>query len=347
MKKLLLVILCVSIISPSFAMADKGSGSGRDKDKKENKVEDDSHRSSNHTAATTSPSTVAAVTVAPVVFSSTEGNPLRLSGKIEDNRNEVKLRYFFCNSTTPPTLVAINERLIKGNKSRWPSEVRGCVKLSGGFAKKLQRMMVTTTSTSTPPVITDTTAPVISLLSVSAIAPTTATISWTTNENADGEVYFGTNNPVKSGIFRKVESKVLSTTHSFTITGLTASTTYFYLVESRDGQKNKVESAQGSFVTPAAPVADTVAPTITGVTTNPVASTTATVSWTTNELANGKLWYGTSTPLTLSVNSLTPSLAHSFSLTGLTASTTYSLLLESADAANNVATTTASVTTTN
>lgn len=358
MKKLLLVILCASIITPTFAMADKGSGH----DNRDNKVEDGIHRSGGHTVVTPSLVVPAAVVTPVVVQNVFEDNPNRISsnvsGNVEDriirersipenSRNEVKLRYFFCNSTTGSTLVSVNERLIKGNKSRWPSEVRGCVKLSGGFAKKLQRIMGTTTSTSTPPIVTDTIAPVISLLSVSAIAPTSATISWTTNENADGEVYFGTNNPVKSGVFSKMENKTLSVSHTFNPTGLTASTTYFYKVESRDAQGNKVESAQQSFVTPATPVADTVAPTISAITTSPVASTTATVSWTTNELANGKLWYGTSTPLTLSTVSPAFTTGHSFSLTGLIASSTYSLLLESADALGNTATTTASFVTTN
>lgn len=92
---------------------------------------------------------------------------------------------------------------------------------------------------------------------------------------------------------------------------------------------------------------DIVAPVISGITTSGIASTTATVSWNTNELATGKLYFGTSTPLTAFVSTTTLSLAHSFNLTGLTASTTYQLLVESADSANNIATTTASLVTTN
>lgn len=92
---------------------------------------------------------------------------------------------------------------------------------------------------------------------------------------------------------------------------------------------------------------DVLAPVISGIVSSAIASTTATVSWNTNELATGKIWYGTSTPLTLYMQNTTPSLAHSFNLIGLNASTTYSLLIESTDNANNTATSTTSLVTTN
>ncbi|MDO8603947.1 MAG: fibronectin type III domain-containing protein [bacterium] len=91
---------------------------------------------------------------------------------------------------------------------------------------------------------------------------------------------------------------------------------------------------------------DTTAPVISLITKTGVASTTATVSWNTNELATGKLFYGTTTPLTAFVFNASSTLAHTFNLTGLTASTTYQLLLESKDAAGNTATTTSSLMTT-
>ncbi|HAS84915.1 MAG TPA: hypothetical protein DCS23_02475 [Candidatus Yonathbacteria bacterium] len=92
---------------------------------------------------------------------------------------------------------------------------------------------------------------------------------------------------------------------------------------------------------------DIITPIISGLSVSSVATTSATVSWNTNELATGKLWYGTSTPLTLYMQNTTPSLSHLFNLIGLTASTTYNLLIESVDGASNTATSTASLTTTN
>lgn len=90
------------------------------------------------------------------------------------------------------------------------------------------------------------------------------------------------------------------------------------------------------------PPTDTTAPTISALSVTP-ASTTAQVSWTTNESASSRVWYGTSTPLTLasptaSIFNSALVLAHSLSLTGLTASTTYYVVVESKDAAGNTAT---------
>lgn len=85
---------------------------------------------------------------------------------------------------------------------------------------------------------------------------------------------------------------------------------------------------------------DIIAPTISSITVGTLTPISAVVSWNTNELATGKLYFGTTTPPILSVSTTTLSLAHSFILTGLTASTTYNLILESADVASNIATST-------
>ncbi len=94
------------------------------------------------------------------------------------------------------------------------------------------------------------------------------------------------------------------------------------------------------------PVADTVAPIISQWSVSNVSSSTAQISWNTNETATSKVWYGTTTPVvlaapTLSVSNTTLVSGHTLSLTGLTASTTYHYVIESRDAANNAATTSA------
>lgn len=97
----------------------------------------------------------------------------------------------------------------------------------------------------------------------------------------------------------------------------------------------------GSTTTP--PTADTTAPSISGVSASTTASTTMNIIWTTNEAASSRVWYGTTSPLTLAsptTNVFNSSLvnAHSLSLSGLSASTTYYFVVESKDAAGNSAT---------
>lgn len=104
------------------------------------------------------------------------------------------------------------------------------------------------TGTTTPPVV-DTTAPVISGAAVSNIATTSATVSWTTNENATGKVYYSTVSPVNLGTALTMSSGSLTTGHSFGLTILSASTTYFYVLESKDAANNTATTPAQSFTT--------------------------------------------------------------------------------------------------
>ncbi|MFA6278708.1 MAG: cytochrome b5 domain-containing protein [Candidatus Paceibacterota bacterium] len=88
-----------------------------------------------------------------------------------------------------------------------------------------------------------------------------------------------------------------------------------------------------------------------------VSTSSALVSWTTNVTSSSKVYFGTTSPLSLlaasSVTSATPVKSHSIGLTGLTASTTYYVVVASVSAANGSATssqtsfTTAPLSTTN
>ena len=97
----------------------------------------------------------------------------------------------------------------------------------------------------TPDVI----APVISGTSVSSIASTTATVAWTTNENATGKVYYSTVSPVNFLTALTMSSAALTTSHSFGLTGLATSTTYYYVLESKDASVNTATTSTQSFAT--------------------------------------------------------------------------------------------------
>ena len=93
---------------------------------------------------------------------------------------------------------------------------------------------------------------------------------------------------------------------------------------------------------PATTTPDTTAPVISNLTAVSNASTTATVSWLTNEPATGTVWYSTTTPINtlfapMFMNGVL-SINHSFGLDGLAASTTYYYLVKSSDAAGNTST---------
>ncbi len=102
-------------------------------------------------------------------------------------------------------------------------------------------------ATTTPP--TDTTAPLISALSVTP-ASTTAQVNWTTNENSSSRVWYGTTSPLTlASPTTSIFNSSLVLAHSLSLSGLTASTTYYLVVESKDATGNTATSSSATFVT--------------------------------------------------------------------------------------------------
>ncbi|MDO8520867.1 MAG: peptidoglycan-binding protein [bacterium] len=96
----------------------------------------------------------------------------------------------------------------------------------------------------------DTTAPVITAVTSTAIASTTATVTWTTDESATGKVYYSTTNPVPAiGTASMAEHTTFMTANYVDLSGLTASSTYYYLVTASDAVGNTATSSQNSFAT--------------------------------------------------------------------------------------------------
>lgn len=207
------------------------------------------------------------------------------------------------------------------------------------------KIVVPCHGTTTPPATgSDTTAPVISQI-VSSPAQTSAGITWKTDEPATGKVFFGTTSPLNvSAALSVTESNWffnnLNTNHAVNLAGLSASTTYHFVIESKDKKGNTATSSQQSFTTGVP--ADSQAPTITAISSSNVSTSTARIQWNTNEVAKSKVYYGTTTPLNTAsaanVVDLSLVTAHTMNLTGLTPNTTYYFRVESADAAGNTTT---------
>ena len=90
---------------------------------------------------------------------------------------------------------------------------------------------------------------------------------------------------------------------------------------------------------------DITAPVISDIIATSTTATTTQINWLTNELANSKVWYSTTTPVaattsTLSVSSADYVLSHVIDLSSLDATTTYYYFVESSDQSSNKATST-------
>lgn len=220
---------------------------------------------------------------------------------------------------------------LKGNTAA--SVPVGCY-LPAGIAKKLGLRTPITAST------TDTLAPTLSSI-VATPGTTTATVTWNTNEAADSAIFFGTSLPVNTSATatQVVASNLRITTHSLQMTNLSTSTTYFVVVRSRDAAGNPTMSAPVSFTTGTS--ADVTAPVMTNLITV-VGTSTLKFTWNTSEAATSKVFYSTVSPVNVNSTSTTfvenPAFvtAHSVTLTGLSTSTLYRIVVQSKDAALNV-----------
>jgi hypothetical protein len=182
--------------------------------------------------------------------------------------------------------------------------------------------------------------PIISNVSAGNLQPTSATITWTTDQNTDSQVVWGTTasygnttpatpqDPVPPGL----------TSHSVPLTGLLANTQYHYAVKSKNSAGTVATSADYTFTT------TTVAgPVISAISSGTPGTNTVTITWTTDVAADSQVEWGTTTSYgTLSpatpqdVGGVTP---HSVTIsTGLSAGVTYDFRVKSKGIASGVLT---------
>ncbi len=95
----------------------------------------------------------------------------------------------------------------------------------------------------------DTAAPILSSIGTSAVGSTSATVAWTTTESSTSKVYYTSASVLSLGSASTTSNGALVTSHSLPLTGLTASTTYLFKVESADALGNTALSATSSFAT--------------------------------------------------------------------------------------------------
>jgi hypothetical protein len=166
------------------------------------------------------------------------------------------------------------------------------------------------------------------------VTDTTAAIEWGTNEPARGGARFGTADPPAA----QLDEEGFATAHTVTLDGLAPDTVYFVSVFASDFAGNgPVESGVISFRTLAAP--DTTAPVFTaGPVVSGVTHATAVVEWATDEACTGLIVYGSAANPGSDWDDPVSATAHRVTLEGLEPATAYTLTVECADAAGNVAT---------
>ena len=153
--------------------------------------------------------------------------------------------------------------------------------------------------------------PVISNVQATSITNNSAIITWTTNIAADSTVNYGLT--TSYGSQQANSSQV--TSHSITLTGLSAKTTYHYQCVSTNAYGTGT-STDFTFSTVGPPV-------ISNVQSSGITATTATITWTTDVASDSTVNYGLTTSYGSQQANSSQVTSHSISLSGLTPNTTY------------------------
>jgi len=160
--------------------------------------------------------------------------------------------------------------------------------------------------------------------------PATNTDGSALTDLAGYKIYYGTS----SGNYSTVITVGNVTT--YTITGLTDNITYYFATTAYDSSGN--ESAFSNEVSKTISASsDVTAPIISNVTTSSISGTSATISWSTNEVSSSQAEFGTSTSYGSSTtidNTLVTS--HTVTVSGLTSWTTYHFRVKSQDGSGNL-----------
>ncbi|MBI3074742.1 MAG: fibronectin type III domain-containing protein [Parcubacteria group bacterium] len=154
-------------------------------------------------------------------------------------------------------------------------------------------------------------APVLSNLAYSNVTSSGADITWTTDVSADSEVTYDTSSPVAEGDPSEYDATA-STTHSVSLTGLSANTTYYFFASSTASGLSGT-STESSFTTPVVDIEDLHA--------DNIGSGWADIRWTTESTADSKVWYSLTSPVSATnfteVSDATATTTHRLYLSGL------------------------------
>ncbi len=161
----------------------------------------------------------------------------------------------------------------------------------------------------------------------SNVTSSTVTLTWTAStDNVGVTGYDVYNGSAVAGS---------SATTSYTVTGLSASTAYTFTVKAKDAAGNVSAASAPVNVTTGAPVVDTEPPTAPNNLTAPTVTTSSvSLSWTASTDNIGVAGYDIYNGTTLAGSSNTTF----YTVTGLTANTSYTFTVKAKDAAGNVST---------
>ncbi|OGY97589.1 MAG: hypothetical protein A3A43_00055 [Candidatus Liptonbacteria bacterium RIFCSPLOWO2_01_FULL_56_20] len=191
-------------------------------------------------------------------------------------------------------------------------------------------------------------APVISNITTPVISSAQAVIVWQTDEPATTQAQYGT----ATGVYQNTTAKdnTLSAYHVVTLSSLSPSTAYYFLVKSDDEAGNEGVSSEQTFSTTAtgqvtvvvaggapSPERDTTPPKISSVEATSTGAFNTTVTFTTSESSVAFVEYGGDTSYGSSAGSASYALNHGVRVGGLRVGTEYHFRVKALDNFGNAA----------
>ncbi len=173
----------------------------------------------------------------------------------------------------------------------------------------------------------DVTPPVISNVQVAVFDDTSAFVTWETNEAANSNVDYGLTESYELGTESEGTYEV---NHSITLSDLTPGMLHYFQVRSSDNNGNQATSSGYSFTT-----TDTTPPVISNIEVVDITTTSARVTWATDENADSYVTYGLDETYGSESEDNTLETEHSIILTGLDEDTTYHFMVRSTDVYGN------------
>ncbi|MBP7831817.1 MAG: fibronectin type III domain-containing protein [Candidatus Pacebacteria bacterium] len=155
----------------------------------------------------------------------------------------------------------------------------------------------------------DATAPVISNI-VATPSETGVVITWDTNEASSSYVDYGTDDSYGTTT-PEIDNVTRVTSHTVTITGLTANTLYHFRVNSTDASVNTATSSDDTFTTTATAVV------ISNVQIAATSVTYFTVTWTTNVPADTRIISGNDSFAPITIDTVPLVTSHEVTVSGL------------------------------
>ncbi|KND50335.1 MAG: hypothetical protein AB198_02030 [Parcubacteria bacterium C7867-003] len=91
--------------------------------------------------------------------------------------------------------------------------------------------------------------PQVYVIDSSSSGPTRGYVFWTTNRMTTSEFWYGNTTPVTPENGIKIVNNNLNFTHSVNLSGLSTSTTYYYIIKVSDEKGNSATSTEKSLTT--------------------------------------------------------------------------------------------------